>query len=56
MAAVISESLDAAQEGQFWRQVAATMPAGGAAATDVELLDSGLADGLDPAETWDDVL
>jgi hypothetical protein len=54
IAAVIASCLEAAEERQFWLDVAATMqpPVSG---EDAAILASDLSDGLDPDETWDDV-
>jgi hypothetical protein len=55
MARVREESLDASDEALFWRRVAETMPPVGAAA-ESPLVEAALKDGLDPEETWSDVL
>lgn len=57
LAGAIERSLDAADESAFWTRLAATM---GSAAPGVshrlaEDVSGSLADGLDPAESWDDV-
>ena len=57
LAGAIARSLDAAEEASFWSDVASRMVTAGDASrvSDPAALESTLTDGLDPAETWDDV-
>jgi len=52
---VISRSLDVLEESEFWAAVDRAMPTGSLRAS-AEGLAGTLTDGLDPAETWEDVL
>lgn len=55
MAGVITRSLEVAQEAEFWRAVELTMAPADVSA-DAEKLAGSLADGLDPDESWDEIL
>ena len=57
LAGAIERSLDAAEESAFWTRLAATMrsAATGVSRRLAEDVSGSLADGLDPAESWDDV-
>lgn len=55
LAGAIARSLDAAESAAFWSDVARTMDAEPGGRSDAERFGATLADGLDPAESWDDV-
>lgn len=55
LAGAIARSLDAAETAEFWARVASTMSVRPRVAADAGQLDGTLSDGLDPAESWDDV-
>jgi hypothetical protein len=58
LAGAIAWSLDAAARAAFWTEVATSMGAtsvGSTAPSDLQQLNGGLTDGLDPEETWEDV-
>ena len=58
LAGVIERALDDEERSQFWSQAAATMGSAQARRTmqaDAAAMNGTLRDGLDPAETWDDV-
>lgn len=55
LAGAIARSLDAAENAAFWEAVEETM-GGSEPQREAEQLSGSLADGLDPDETWDDVL
>ena len=58
LAGAIEHALDAEEAAEFWSRAAATMgspDAQRAARTESDDLSGTLRDGLDPAETWDDV-
>ena len=52
---VISRSLDVLEESEFWAAVEHTMVAT-RAPTQADEFAGTLMDGLDPAETWEDIL
>ena len=52
---VIARSLDVLEESEFWAAVERTMVAGRLQAAAEEFVGT-LADGLDPDETWEDLL
>lgn len=58
MAGAIEHALDAEENARFWSEAAATMGSSDAQRTargDSEKLPGTLKDGLDPAESWDDI-
>jgi predicted transcriptional regulator len=54
LAGAIAYALDAADEAEFWRQVADRM-SGPAAAAALRPTDGALRDGLDPDEDWSEL-
>jgi hypothetical protein len=59
LAAVIEHALDAEESARFWEDVRRTMTGSAPMSDLARTFDAGggtLRDGLDPEETWDDVL
>jgi len=52
---VIGQSLDVMEETEFWKALEATMGSN-APSSDADYFDGSLSDGLDPNETWEDIL